>query len=365
MSRRDPEQPSPLDIASPALSRRHPGTGPKGTGPKGTDPNALGDDRPPAAAYTIRDVSRLFEVPESRLRYWSQTGFLQPSIRVKGRTWYSFRDLISLKVARELLAAGLSLQQIRRSLDALRVKLPEVDQPLARLRIRCDHDRVVVEASDGTFEATSGQGLLVFSVQSLHQQAAQVLELPRGSDEGDGELERSAYEWFQWACEREAAWDGEDPDDAAFLDARQAYDRALDLDPEFAAAYTNLGALLAAVGDLDGARDHFDQALRCDPDQPEAQVNLAALALRLGDHDTAIAGYRQLLRGAPDHLEAHYGLARALLAVGGRGQALAHLERFCTGVDALAAAQKDSGLKTRRQKATRVVMALRRDLTAP
>jgi DNA-binding transcriptional MerR regulator len=214
---------------------------------------------------------------------------LQPSIRVKGRTWYSFRDLIGLKVARELLGAGLSLQRVRRSLDALKVKLPEIDQPLSRLRIRCEHDRVIVDTGEQTFEAATGQGLLDFSVQTLQQQATQVLAIPRAHDDTADE-DRSAYEWFTIACEREKAWDGQDPDDPAFLDARQAYDRALDQDPEFAAAYTNLGALLAAVGDLDGARDHFDQALRCDPDQPEAQSNLAALALRLGDHDTAIAG---------------------------------------------------------------------------
>ena len=314
----------------------------------------------PGAAYTIRDVSRLFDMPESRLRYWSQTGFIQPSIRVKGRTWYSFRDLIALKVARELLQAGLSLQRVRRNLDALRVKLPDVDQPLARLRVRCEHDRVVVEDSERTYEAGTGQGLLDFRIQSLHQQAAQVVAMPRQGEAP--EEDRSAYEWFTLALEHERGWDGTDPDDANFLEARQAYDRALDLDPEFAAAYTNLGALLAAVGDLDGARDHFDEALRCDPDQAEAHSNLAALALRVGDHDTAIAGYRQLLRAAPDHIEAHYGLARALLAVGGKGQALAHLERFCSGVDGLAPANKDSSLKERRQQATKVIMTLRREL---
>ena len=117
----------------------------------------------PGASYSIRDVSRLFDLPESRLRYWSQTGFIQASIRVKGRTWYSFRDLIGIKVARELLAAGLTLQTVRRSLDALRVKLPEVDQPLSRLRIRCEHERVIVETSERSFEAATGQGLLDFS----------------------------------------------------------------------------------------------------------------------------------------------------------------------------------------------------------
>jgi DNA-binding transcriptional MerR regulator len=311
------------------------------------------------SAYAVRDVSRLFELPESRLRYWAQTGFISPSIRVRGRTFYSFRDLIAIKVARELLGAGMPLQRVRRSLDSLRVKLPEVDQPLSRLRVRCEHERVVVEDQTHSFEAATGQVLLDLNVQTLHQEVAQVLAMPRPQGPAP---DRSAYEWFLYACEREAAWSGDDPDDPAFTEAREAYDRALDLDPEFAAAYTNLGALLAAVGDLDGARDHFDQALRCDPGQHEAQANLAALALRTGDPETAIAGYRQLLRAVPDSLEAHYGLARALLAVGGKGQALAHLERFIAGVDGLAAAQQGGSLRERRQHATRVVAALRREL---
>lgn len=312
----------------------------------------------PQSSYALRDVARLFDLPESRLRYWAQTGFISPSIRLRGRTFYSFRDLIAIKVARELLGAGLPLQRVRRSLDALRFKLPEVDQPLARLRVRCEHEQVVVEDLAHSFEAATGQVLLDFNVQALHHEVAQVLAMPRAQDHG----ERSAYEWFLHACEREQAWDGDDPDDQAVTDAREAYDRALDLDPEFAAAYTNLGALLAAVGDIDGARDHFDQALRCDPGQLEAQANLAALALRVGDPETALAGYRQLLRAAPDSLEGHYGIARALLAVGGKGQALAHLERFVAAVDGLAPAQRDTPLKERRQHATRVIASLRREL---
>src|SRR5690606_7743450 len=32
-----------------------------------------GDDDARRSAYAVRDVSRLFELPESRLRYWAQT----------------------------------------------------------------------------------------------------------------------------------------------------------------------------------------------------------------------------------------------------------------------------------------------------
>jgi tetratricopeptide (TPR) repeat protein len=146
--------------------------------------------------------------------------------------------------------------------------------------------------------------------------------------------------------------------------ARSAYEKALEVDPQLAAAWTNLGSMRAEADDLDGARDYFDRALRCDPEQPEAQVNLAELALRQGDMEVAIVGYRQVLRAAPDHPEAHYGLARALIAVGGKAQALAHLERFCGAVENVPKKDRDPSLEARHRRALDVIESLREDLAS-
>jgi tetratricopeptide (TPR) repeat protein len=250
---------------------------------------------------------------------------------------------------------------VRRSLDVLRLSLPRIDAPLARLRIRCDHDQVLVEDEQGTFEATTGQLLLDFRLGALRDQAAAVLTLPWVAEEGHSDS-RTAYEAFTAALELEQEWDGTDPHAPAFVAARAAYERALELDPGFAAAWTNLGGLLAEAGDIEGARDAFDQALACDPDQPEAQCNLAELALRDGDTEVAISGFRRVLVAVPDFADAHYGLARALLAVGGRGQALAHLERFCSAAERLPVAERDAELERRYRGAQRVVERLRREL---
>ncbi len=313
--------------------------------------------------FSTRDVARLFALPESRLRYWAQTGFIRPSQRTGDRVLYDFRDLIAVKVAKELLAAGLSLQRVRRSLDALRVKLPDVTAPLSRLRIRCEHDTVIVDESEHAFEAQSGQVLLNFAVDSLREEVAEVLTFPV-LDRQETSAPGDAYEWFLRGCEEEGEWDGEDLADAAFVAAKTAYEQAIDLDPGLASAYTNLGALLAAGGDLDGARDCFDQALYFDSEQPEAQANLAALALRTGDPETAIAGYRLLLEGSPDHMEAHYGLARALIMLARKEEALAHLERFLQAVARLYPEDVDEELAARQELATRVAEELRRELEA-
>ena len=313
--------------------------------------------------YSVAEVAKLFDLPESRIRYWSQTGFITPSRRDGSRRFYSFQDLISIKVAKELLDAGLPLQRVRRSLDALRFHLPRVDAPLARLRIRSDRDRILVEDGEGTFEATTGQLLLDFDVDKLRQSVAEVLTLPWVGASNDPEQSpANAYDAFSRGLAEEEQWDGRDLDSPHFHGAIAGYRQATELDPTFAAAWTNYGSMLALTGDFDRARDCFDQALRHDPDQPEAHCNLAELALRSNEIDLALSGFRQVLRTDPDNLEAHYGLARALLEVGGKSQALAHLERFCREIDRLPDHEASDDLLLRKGQVERVMSALRREL---
>ncbi|MCX4246574.1 tetratricopeptide repeat protein [Paraliomyxa miuraensis] len=314
-------------------------------------------------AYSVREVSRLFEVPEHRLRYWSQTGFLVPSVRRGERRLYSFRDLIAVKVAKGLLDGGLPLRRVRRQLEALRTTLPKVAAPLHDLRIRCEHDRVVVDDVAHRFEASSGQLVLDFEVSALRDEAAQVLALPWvDGDAAEEDGPRTAYEWFLYGQELEDEWGGAPADTEGLTRARAAYEAALELDPRFAAAWTNLGGLLAEAGLLEDAQECFEEALRNDPEQGPARLNVAALALCQGQADRAIEEYRELLRRDPDCFEAHYGLARALLEQGGKGEALAHLERFGRAVDRLPADERDPELEARRDQALAVIGRLRREL---
>src|SRR5690606_36884979 len=148
------------------------------------------------------------------VRYWSQTGFISPPVRRGTRRFYTSRELISIKVAKELLDAGLPLQRVRRSLDALRYHLPHVDAPLARRRIRSDSDRIVVDDGDTTYEATTGQRLLDFDVGKLRDRVAEVLTLPWVNGPADdnggnssGAPALSADGAFQRALAAEEQWD--------------------------------------------------------------------------------------------------------------------------------------------------------------
>ena len=54
--------------------------------------------------YSIRDVSRILAVQEARLRYWTQIGFVGPTVRKGGRFFYTFCDLVAVKTAKDKLS---------------------------------------------------------------------------------------------------------------------------------------------------------------------------------------------------------------------------------------------------------------------
>ncbi|MGC5051743.1 MerR family transcriptional regulator [Micromonospora sp. DT48] len=59
-----------------------------------------------------------------QLDYWARTSLVVPSVRDASgsgtQRLYSFRDLVVLKVVKRLLDAGVSLQNIRKAIEALR-----------------------------------------------------------------------------------------------------------------------------------------------------------------------------------------------------------------------------------------------------
>lgn len=283
--------------------------------------------------FSAKDVSRLFGLSESRIRYWAQTGFIGPSVRRGSRRLYSFSDLIGIKVARDLLASGLSLQKVRKNLVSLRTLLPEVERPLSRLRVLSDGERMWVHAEDATFDAVSGQLLLSLSTGELQDDVVRILDLARPPRQSpppappekkparDKHPHRSAYRWFLEGLAK-------DDDPATLEAAMDAYRRALELDPALAAAHTNLGRAEYQRGRTDEARGHFERALALDPAQAEARYNLANLYDEEGEEELAVAELRRVVTTNPEFADAHFNLGVALERMGSRVQAAACFRRF-------------------------------------
>lgn len=118
-------------------------------------------------AYRSRDVSQILGLSRRQLQYWAQTDLVRPSAHTEGgHHRYSFQDLVALKAARRLMDAGVSVQRIRSSIQALRKLLPSVQQPLAELVLVATGDVVLVFREGAAFDAVSGQEW-VFEIAQL------------------------------------------------------------------------------------------------------------------------------------------------------------------------------------------------------
>ena len=283
--------------------------------------------------YSIRDVSRILAVQDSRLRYWMQTGFVGPTVRKGGRFYYTFPDLVAVKAAKDLLATGMPLQRVRKNVEALRRVLPGDAHPTSRLRVCCDGETVVALADDVAFQPISGQVVMAFSLPSFGEHVTATLAMPRAAAPEpvavpaavqDGPTEANggttAYRYFVEACAAEDRGDSRT--------AEHLFRQAIDLEPHMAAALTNLGNLVYRRGELREARSLYERALEHDPSQPEARYNLANLLEDLGETELAISELRRVCSAAPEFADAHYNLGIMLANVGGASQARHHLERY-------------------------------------
>ncbi|MBA3819392.1 MAG: tetratricopeptide repeat protein, partial [Deltaproteobacteria bacterium] len=281
-------------------------------------------------------MSRILAVQESRLRYWTQTGFVGPSVRKGGRFYYTFCDLVAVKAAKDLLTIGMPLQKVRKNVEALRKALPDDTHPTTKLRVCCDGETIVALADDVAFQPIGGQVVMAFNLPSFGEHVSSVLAMPRvdplrvaeagGAPDAveDSPTEANggttAYRHFVEAC---AALDRGETESAEHL-----FRQAIDLEPNMAAALTNLGNLVYRGGELEEARRFYERALEHDPNQPEARYNLANLLEDLGDTEAAIIELRKVCAAAPEFADAHYNLGIMLAQLGGTAQAKHHLERY-------------------------------------
>ncbi len=272
--------------------------------------------------YTSKDVAQIVGVQESRVRYWAQTGFVGPSEKQNGRAVYSFQDLVGVKTAKELLDRGLTVQRVRKNLDALKAQLPHIDRPLAQLRILCNGDQLVVTDSSAHFEPLSGQLVMDFGLGALEAELKQLEQLPFGVPKPT-DREETAYVWFLEGTRLDGEPGGRHDDEALI-----AYQKALDGDPLLAAAHTNAGNLFHRRGALSDARSHYEIALMLDPEQPEARYNLANLYDESGEHERAVAEWTHVAAACPEFADAHFNLAVTFFQEGSPTRAKLHLQKY-------------------------------------
>jgi DNA-binding transcriptional MerR regulator len=113
-------------------------------------------------------VCALIGITYRQLDYWARTGLLRPSLaEAKGsgsKRLYSYRDLLELKVIKQLLDAGVSLKSARRAVDCLRRDLG-ADLAAANL-VLTGSDSVLARSNGEVVDLLAG-GQGVFNIVPL------------------------------------------------------------------------------------------------------------------------------------------------------------------------------------------------------
>jgi tetratricopeptide (TPR) repeat protein len=237
-------------------------------------------------SYTTRDVAKLLGLSEAQVRSQARVGYLAPDRGPRNSYRFSFQDLVLLRAAKALSEARIAPRRIRRALRTLTRQLP-VGRSLSGLRISSEGHRIVVRDGNETWNPESDQLLLDFHVAELADRAAPTAQ-----------------------------------------DARDAYTRAVALDPRHASARVNLGRWLQEDGHPELAIAEYRAALASQPRHPTAAFNLGTALEELGRRAEAIQAYRRALDADDRFADAHFNLARLYEQAGKRAAALRHLRAY-------------------------------------
>jgi tetratricopeptide (TPR) repeat protein len=243
--------------------------------------------------YSREEARRLVGISERQLKRWEDQKL------IAHHAYYAFRELLALRTLFKLRSDRVPPLQIKRALMALSKKLRDIENPLTELKLYADGKKVRVEIDGKAMDAESGQLLLNFDQVELRR----LLEFP-AKDPAEGERERraTAERWFQRGLELEQTG-------SPIENVMEAYEKAIEMDPNSAGALVNLGTIHFNGRDFARAKRFYEKALEVDPQYALAHFDLANLYDERGDRAKAMEHYQAALRVAPNYADAHYNLA--------------------------------------------------------
>jgi len=105
------------------------------------------------------------------------------------------------------------------------------------------------------------------------------------------------------------------------------YQKALEINPNYAEVHNNLGVELSESADTLGARKHYERAIELNPNIASAHNNLANLVKHSGDTLKARQHLELALQISPNIAESHNNIALILKHLGDTSNAKRHFER--------------------------------------
>ena len=266
--------------------------------------------------YSSKDVADLLGMSVPQVRAQARAGFLRPERGPRRAYRFSFQDLVLLRTAKALAEARIPSRRVRRALRRLRKQLPQ-GRSLTEIRILAEGGRIVVRDGSSSWNPESGQMQLDFRVSNLASKVTPFAK--RAARESRQSDDATADHWYDLGIDLESG---------ARREARDAYERALVIDPRHADAHVNLGRLLYEENEVTEAVSHYRTALAIKRNHSTAALNLGVALEDLGQPNEAIEAYRRAVESDPYFADAHYNLARLYEKAGKKAAAIRHLKSY-------------------------------------
>jgi tetratricopeptide (TPR) repeat protein len=280
---------------------------------------------PHEAPYTLRQLQQMLGISRQVIAGLVRAGFVAPARGPRNEYRFSFQDVVLMRTAHALQSADIPTRRILKSLRSLKASLP-AELPLTGLRITAVGDRVAVRDGRAHWEPESGQLLMDFELSA--GPAGAVARFDEGSDlrpdpgtgeEASGRRPDPAQALF----ERAQALEQTHPAQAEAL-----YRQALELAPDLADAWLNLGALLCETARGADAAALYERAIERCPAEALLYFNLGIALEDLGRNDEALERYAQCLARDPACADAHFNAARLHQLLGHQQLALRHFSAY-------------------------------------
>ena len=119
--------------------------------------------------YSTKFVRKLTGATENQFKYWVKIHIITPE-RIGKTHYYSFRDIVKLRVLVQLRRNGLSLQKVRKGIDNLSRILPDTEDPMTRLMIHTDGIDMIVMEKGNYFSAITRQQYFTFDTGKIESE---------------------------------------------------------------------------------------------------------------------------------------------------------------------------------------------------
>lgn len=273
--------------------------------------------------YTPATISRLVGVSVHVVRGWERVGLIIPAKKVYRLPYFGFQEVTRARKLAELHNAGIDRNEIIGSLLNLRQLLHDADWPFDKFDILADGKHLLVRDDHSPIDPRSRQRMFEFEAEQSDagpsDSGMKFLTVVFAQPEIGTEVERTATDWFIEGC-RLAEDDHLDAAVAAFRESLATH-------PHDSESHFHLADCLYRLGKPNAALERYYAAVENDPNYLEAWTQIGCLLAEGNQCEQAIAAFDQALL-LHDFAEAHIQKAEVLHQFHRTAEAIPHWEAY-------------------------------------